>query len=108
MEAGGDVVDIVRRTQTAMERAGAKQQTVLEQSSGQSCHFPPLSIPAFGQSASISSSMAAAHASVQFPPSAFQPLSLPGSNTPMEGLVAATATSGDARRGIQHTLNTPP
>eukprot|EP00961_Rhodomonas_salina_P183726 2479974-Rhodomonas_salina.1 len=26
----------------------------------------------------------------------------------MGGLVAATATSGDARRGIQHTLNTPP
>eukprot|EP00961_Rhodomonas_salina_P251907 3405190-Rhodomonas_salina.1 len=26
----------------------------------------------------------------------------------MEGLVAATATSGDARRGTQHTLDTPP
>eukprot|EP00961_Rhodomonas_salina_P016024 215661-Rhodomonas_salina.1 len=105
METGGDVVDIVRRTQTILETAGTKQLPVLEQSSGQSCHFPPLNGD-FGQRATLSS--AVAPPAVQFPPSTFQSPSVSVSNTRKEGLVAALAASGDARHGTPHTLDMPP
>eukprot|EP00288_Rhodomonas_lens_P011056 CAMPEP_0177750514 /NCGR_PEP_ID=MMETSP0484_2-20121128/33062_1 /TAXON_ID=354590 /ORGANISM="Rhodomonas lens, Strain RHODO" /LENGTH=518 /DNA_ID=CAMNT_0019265573 /DNA_START=176 /DNA_END=1727 /DNA_ORIENTATION=+ len=99
-------VDIVRRTQTILETAGAKQLPVLEQSSGQSCHFPPLNGD-FGHRATLSSTIAVAPTSVQFPSSSQSP-SLSVSNTRMEGLVPALAVSGDARHGTPHTLDMPP
>eukprot|EP00961_Rhodomonas_salina_P022776 305459-Rhodomonas_salina.1 len=89
METGGDVVDIVRRTQTVLEAAGAERLPVLEQSSGQSCHFPSLTFNV-GQGATLSSAMVVAPAA-QFPPSTLQSPSLSVSNTPMEGLVAAAS-----------------
>lgn len=100
MEVGSDIVDIFKRTETALEAAGAEQLPELKQCSVQSCHFPPVR--------HIGTSSRVAAAAVHFPPSALQSPAFKIHNSLMEGLIAATGVNGEALQGTPQILHMPP